>query len=408
MKRLSILLPFVVFFFIGCPATWENACKIYLQRGEYAQAKEQALVGIQTTPDNYVAYCLLGKAETGLGNYDEASKAFQNAYKKDSVATIKWLMADEGGKNKSVFWQAFYSSALKNYLDKNYQDALTNLRFAQKLDPTNASQFILEGNIYADMGNREMAYKAYQKVLEFDRENAEATYFIGKMFFDKQVYDSCLFYTNSSIKTFEKEYGKLKNLLFKNVEFNQNLAVELITLWKEKKRDALDQFLKVKLGFDEGLNTQERNVEKFVKENEGYGRSHYLAGIVYLNLRNDTLALRHLTKSAELLFTDPDALYFTGELLVKMNKWVEARKYFDELVRIKPDDFAGWFYIGVCYAQEKNYKKAIEIYEEKALPLEPTNIDLLTNLAFAYREIGNTKKAMEYLQKADKILKEKK
>jgi len=408
MKKVLIILLFIVLFFIDCPATWENACKIYIRQGEYARAKDQALVGTKTAPEYYGAYCLLGKAEIGLGNYVEASKAFQEAYKRDSVVTINWLKSDEGGKNISVFWQAFYNAALKTSLEKNYQEALLNLQFAKQLDPINASQYILEGNVYADMGDKNRAMKSYQKVLEFDKENAEASYFIGKMFFDKQVYDSCIFYTNNSIKAFEKDYEKLKNLLFKNVEFNQNLVSEMITLYKEKKRDALDQFIKVKLGYNEGLTTQEKNVEKFVKENEGYGRSHYLVGIVYLNLKNDTLALNHLTRSAELLINDPDALYFLGELLIRMNRWLEARKYFERLVAVKQDDFAGWFYIGVCYAQEKNYKKAIEIYEERALPLEPENIDLLTDLAFAYREIGNTKKAMEYLQKADKLLKEKK
>ncbi len=408
MKRALILLPFVVFLFIGCPATWENACKIYIQQGDYAHAKEQAIVGTQTSPDYYGAYCLLGKAETGLGNYTEASKAFQEAYKRDSTATIKWLKSDEGGRNVSVFWQVFYGTALTNYLDKQYENSLINLKFAKILDPTNVSQFILEGNIYADMGEKEKAMKSYQSVLEFDNENAEASYFIAKMFFDRQNYDSCITYLKKSLKTFEKEYDKMKNQVFKNVEFNQDLATQLIDLWKERKKDELDQFVKVKLGFDEGLRAQEKNVERFVKENEGYGRSHYLAGIVYLNLKNDTLALKHLKQSAELLYSDPDALYFFAELLVRMNKFNDARKYFERLVAVKPDDFAGWFYIGVIYAQEKNYKKAIEVYEEKALPLEPDNIDLLTNLAVAYREIGNTKKAMEYLMKADKISKEKK
>lgn len=408
MKKFFMLLPFCALFYINCPATWENACKIYLQQGEYVRAKEQAQAGIQAEPENYRAYCLLAKAETGLGNYIEASKAFREAYRKDSIATINWLKTDEGGKNISVFWQTFYNTALKMSLDKNYQEALIYIQFAKKLDSTNVSQLILEGNIYADMGNNNQAMNSYLKILEFDKDNAEASYFIAKIYFDRQQYDSSASYVGSSIKTFEKEYGKLKNLLFKNVEFTQDLSAELITLFKEKKKEALDQFIKVKLGYDGGLSAQEKNVDKFVKVNEEYGRSEYLAGIVYLNLRNDTLAIVHLTKAAELLIDDPDALYFLGELLIRKNKWAEARKYFDKLVTAKPDDFAGWFYIGVCYAQEKNYKKAIEIYEEKALPLEPTNIDLLTNLAYAYRESGNTKKAMEYLQKADKLLKEKK
>lgn len=408
MKKFFIIAMVAVFFFTGCPPTWKNACKIYIQQGDYERAKEQAKEGIKISPDDFEAYCLLGKAELGLGNYSEASKAFQTGYKKDSVLTLKWLKSDEDGKNISAFWQIFYATGYKLYLDKKYDEALVNLKFARMLDPENTSQYILEGNIYAELGDREKAVTVYRKILEFNKENAEANYFIAKLFFDKQMYDSCIAYTNSSIKSFEGEYNKLKNLLFKNVGFNQGLANEMITLWKEGKKDMLDHFIKVKLGYDSGLSQQEKNIEKFVKENEGLGRSYYLAGITYLNLKNDTLALKNLTRSVELLINDVDALYFLGELLIRMSKWTEARKYFEELVKVKPDDFPGWFYIGVSYAQEKNYKKAIEVYEEKALPLEPENVDVLTNLAYAYREIGNTKKSWEYLQKADKIIKEKK
>ncbi|MEO0129133.1 MAG: tetratricopeptide repeat protein [candidate division WOR-3 bacterium] len=407
-KAITIILPVVVLLFLGCPPTWKNACKIYIGQQDYENAKKQALEGIKIAPDDYEAYCLLGKAELGLGNYPEASKAFQAGFKKDSLATIKWLKTDENGNNVSAYWQIFYSTAYKAFLDRNYDEALVNLKFAQRLDPENASQYILEGNMYVEMGEKEKAMSVYHRVLEFDKENAEASYFIARVYFDQQKYDSCLFYLNNSIKTFEKEYTKYKNLLFKNVEFNQNLGAELVKLWKEGKKDALDQFIKVKLGYDDGLSAHEKNVEKFVKENEGLGRAYYLTGVVYLNTRNDTLALRNLAKSAEFMPEDVDALYFLGELLIRLGKWSEARKYLEKLVEVKPDDFPAWFYIGVSYSQEKNYKKAIEIYEEKALPLEPNNIEVLTNLAYAYREIGNTKKSWEYLQKADKISKEKK
>ncbi len=407
-KAIILLLPVVVLFFLGCPPTWKNACKIYIGQQDYENAKKQALEGLKIAPDDYEAYCLLGKAELGLGNYPEASKAFQYAFKKDSSATIQWLKTDENGNNISAYWQVFYGTAYKAILDKNYEEAFINLKFAQRLDPENTSQYILEGNIYIEQGEKEKAMKVYHKVLEFDRENAEANYFIARVYFDKQIYDSCLYYLNNSIKTFEKEYTKYKTLLFKNVEFNQNLGAELVKLWKEGKKEALDQFIKVKLGYDGGLQAQEKNVEKFVKENEGLGRAYYLTGIVYLNTKNDTLALKNLTWSVELMPEDIDALYFLGEFLIRMGKWTEARKHFEKLVELKPDDLPAWFYLGVSYSQEKNYKKAIEIYEEKALPLDPNNVDVLTNLAIAYREIGNTKKSWEYIQKADKISKEKK
>ncbi|MCX7994317.1 MAG: tetratricopeptide repeat protein [candidate division WOR-3 bacterium] len=404
MKKYFIL-PFTVLFFLGCPPTWKNACKIYIAQQDYQRAKEQALEGIKIAPDDYEAYCLLGKAELGLDNYEEASAAFQKAFNKDSLATIKWLKGDENGRNVSAYWRVFYSTGYKAYLDKKYEVALVNLNFAKKLDPENPSQYILEGNIYIDTGEKEKALKIFFKILEFDKENAEANYFIGRAYFDKQAYDSAFFYLGNSIKSHEGEYTKLKNLLFKNVEFQQSLAGELIRLWKGEKKDELDQFIKVKLGHDGGLSAQEKNVEKFVKVNEGLGRSYYLVGIIHLNLKNDTLALKNLTKASEFIPDDIDVLFFVGEILIRMGKWNEARKYFEKVVELKHDDFPAWFYIGVTYSQEKNFKKAIEIYEEKALPLEPENVDVLTNLAYVYREIGDTKKSFEYLQRADKVLK---
>ncbi|MEO0137890.1 MAG: tetratricopeptide repeat protein [candidate division WOR-3 bacterium] len=407
MKK-CFALALLVLFFLGCPPTWKNACKIYIQQQDYARAKAQALEGIKIVPDDYEAYCLLGKAELGLGNYPEASKAFQEGFKKDSTATITWLKNDENGRNVSAYWHIFYSTAYKLYLDKKYEEALANLYFAKKLDPENPSQYILEGNIYSETGEKEKALKIFFKILEFDKENAEANYFIARSYFDQQAYDSTLFYLENAIKSHEAEYGKLKNLLFKNVEPQQSLVEELVTLWKENKKDALDQFLKVKLGIENGLSAQEKNVEKFAKVNEGLGRDYYLTGITYLNRKNDTLAYKNLAKAVEFIPNDIDVLFFLGELLIRMGKWADARRYFERLVQIKSDDFPAWFYIGVTYSQEKNYKKAIEIYEGKALPLDPENVDVLTNLAYAYRELGNTKKAWEYLQRADKITREKK
>jgi tetratricopeptide (TPR) repeat protein len=56
--------------------------------------------------------------------------------------------------------------------------------------------------------------------------------------------------------------------------------------------------------------------------------------------------------------------------------------------------------------QKKEYQRAVDIYENKVLALEPKNIDAMTNLAYVYREMGNTKKALEWLTKAEKLQKE--
>ena len=43
---------------------------------------------------------------------------------------------------------------------------------------------------------------------------------------------------------------------------------------------------------------------------------------------------------------------------------------------------------------------------QQVLALEPENVDAMTNLAYVYREMGNNKKALEWLTKAEKLQKE--
>lgn len=404
MKKL--LLFALVLLFVGCPPMPKNAAKIYLQRGEYVKAKEMALNGIKESPDDYEYYCILGKAEIGLNNWLDASQALQNAFKKDSLLTTKWLSNDKD--NISVYWQTFYNAAFNLSIKKKFEEALANLKYCKIIDQGNTNQYILEGNIYTETGDKESAVRAYNKVIAIDPENPEAYFFIGNVLFEKKLYDSTKIYYNNAINYFEKDYNRIKGALFQNVEFDKSLAQELIELWNEKKSDELDRLVKTKLGFDEGLTAHQRNLEKFVKITDGLARSHYFRGMTQYNLRNDSLALKDLIAALDLAPKDLNALFFAGEILIRFKKFDEARSYFEKLTELKPEDFAAWFYVGVCYSQAKNYKKAIEVWEDKTLPLEPKNIDVMTNLAYAYREIGDNKKALEYLVKVEKLQKENK
>ena len=403
MKKLILLG--LLLLFIGCPSAPKNAALIYISQGEYTKAKQQILVGLKETPDDFELYCVLAKAEIGLANWVAATKAFESAFGIDSAKTINWMLKDKD--NVSVYWQTFYNSAYALSSERKYTEALNSLRFSKMINPNDVNQYILEGAAYGELGNNEMANKSYIKALSIDPQNPEAYFRIGKALFEIKQYDSSIVYFNDAIKHFEYRYTKVEKVLFQNLPSHDNaLHNEIIKLWSEKKETDLDQLIKVKLGFDGGLEAQKRNIENYFKTTDGLARSYYYLGMTYFNLKKNDLALNNLKKSLDLMPDDVDALYFIGLIQISMEKYQEAISYFEKLTQIKIDDFDAWYYMGACYYLLKNYKKAIEVLEENALRLNPESVEALKYLAQAYVIIGNEKKGREYQNKADLLEKE--
>lgn len=403
MKKLLLLG--LLILFIGCPTTQINSANIYIQRGEYQRAKEQVLIGLKSDPNNYELYCLLAKTEIGLTHWTAASKAFHDAISVDSLSTLKWILKDKD--NLSVYWQTFYNSAVALEKEQKYEAALKDLRFCELLNPDKVDIYILRGGIYAIEGKKDLAGQSYVKALALDPENPQAYFLIGKSFFDRKLYDSALVKFDDAIKHFDKKYKGAAKIVFKNLpEIDKLLAQKIMKLWVDKNTEELDQLVKVKLGFDAGLTTQRKNIDRFYKLAQGLSRAYYLGGMSYYNLKNNKNALDYVLKSLDLMPEDLDALFYAGELFIRAEKYEDALGYFEKITELKADDLYAWFYIAVIHSQLKDYRKAIDLLEGKVLVFNPKFIDAIRNLAFCYREIGNTKKALEYLQKIEKLEKE--
>jgi len=403
MKKLIFLG--IVFLFMACPPTAKNAARIYIQQGEYEAAKEQILAGLESAPNDFEYYVLLAKVETGLTNWLAASEAFLRGVAVDSAKTVNWLISDK--QNVPVYWQALYNAAITLMSEKRYDEALQNLFYCEILDPDNVSEYILEGGIYSELGQKEKANAAYAKALARDPENPEAYFLIGKAVFERGEYDSSLVTLNEAVKFFKKRHDRTMRVIFQNLpEVDEQLTREIYRLWGAKKEDELDELVRVRLGFDGGLDAQRRTIEQYFKTADGLARAYYYIGMAHYNLRNDSLALENLMKSLDIKDDDIDALYYAGEINLKYKKYDKSISHFKKITEVKEDDTYAWFYIGVNYTQKKEYPKAVDIYENKVLVYDPENVDAMINLAYVYREMGNNKKALEWLTKAEKLQKE--
>jgi len=83
-------------------------------------------------------------------------------------------------------------------------------------------------------------------------------------------------------------------------------------------------------------------------------------------------------------------------------KWDEALKAFDKAVKINPQNMEAYFYRGNVYDELGDYKKAIVNYN-RAIKLNPIYIDAYLYRGFSYNNLGQLKKAMADIKKAARL-----
>ena len=403
MRRIYFLV-LVGHLLWGLSVNLNTARIAYYNEKDYPRAKKACLEGIKTE-NNYELYAILSGSEIGLGNWQEGAAALIKAIAIDSVKTWDWI-GEKGGGNK-YFGQAFYFSARTLFDQEKYPEALEYLRYAEFLDPADIAAYVLGGAILFKLGKYEEANAEYKKVLERDPENPDVHFLIGKSLFESKNFEASLGYLQNAQKYYLPKYDRITKVVFQNLqEFNPQLSQKIIVLWAEKKSNELDELLKIELGFKQGMDAQQSNIEQYYRTTTDLARTHYFTGMAHFYLGNDSIALTSLFKNLELNPNDLDALFFTGEILVKLKKCQAAIGYFEKLTQIKDGDLYAWFSLGVCYTKLKEYNKAIDIYENKVLKLDPENIDAMNNLAYIYSEIGEKDKAVEYWKKVEELQKE--
>lgn len=98
---------------------------------------------------------------------------------------------------------------------------------------------------------------------------------------------------------------------------------------------------------------------------------------------------------------EPDADLFLniGKCYEELGNYLVARDFFQRAVEFDGFCAEAQFHIGRCFANQKEWHKAVGAFK-KAIELEEKNEDYLSALADAYVGTGNFKKAQEFYQEA--------
>ena len=118
------------------------------------------------------------------------------------------------------------------------------------------------------------------------------------------------------------------------------------------------------------------------------------------------LAEEDIKRALVLKQNDPELYWCLGSLKLDQNKYKEGIPIFEKMIELNPLNPNGHFFRGVCMQELGRYEESIPNLE-KALELgsndNETVVNTLVGLGYAYQELKEFKKAIEFFDKAISI-----
>lgn len=446
---------------------------------EQAYTKLNAIIGL--VPGNTLVKKVLAVTKFELGYFDEAAESF-SALEGLTDADIKLLKSSSASlmsigefdsalalinKAEQLAPENAQLAAQKGIMLLSQNDAagLDSIERATKLDPSLTSAnialvveylktgqdskakeiiqnyknsqeeahigYMLEGFLYLDNKQADLAIKSFEKVLELQPKNIASLYNLGLLQQDLKNPVQAISYFNQVLQLSSEHKGTLKALV--RLAKNKELLTELLTVLSNYYQTnslyltmALAQVLRENGQVAEAISTL-KATDKSVKLTANY---FILLGDSYLQLKNYTQAS---SVFAQGLALKPDN-YFLNIRYISTLEWLKDYSLALEQVRKANDIFkdnltitASLFYFeaknknyqkaksllvilknqkvnhhlldtvaGEIYSVEKDYPQAIE-YFSAAYEKEATEVNLL-NLARTLKFNGQNKEAEHLLE----------
>ena len=93
-----------------------------------------------------------------------------------------------------------------------------------------------------------------------------------------------------------------------------------------------------------------------------------------------------------------DELNAIGLDLLEQDKYEEAIRYFDQILKVEPNDIIALSNKGAAYAQSGNYEESLKFFN-KALEVNPSDVYILSNKGAALSKLGKVDEALLTVEK---------
>lgn len=397
--------------------------QLYSNTSQYQKAIDNALTAIKLAPDN------LGYKESAsdiyilLNDYPNALKLLMEVSNKrpddiNILYNIGRLYEAEKQPSEAIKYYeriteeyTYDESVLRRMITiyENYKDYANEASTMEKLlilDPANLELKVLAAQTFLRVPDYQKALELYESILETDPKNREIQTEVIKIYFRQ----------NRNDIAFEK-YGQLINR--DTVDFMTKMGIAL-AFFEAAKEDSTAMYVaksiletvqssyqsewmpKFYLALIEmresSLPDIEDKLKRILTDADTSAEAHVQIGFVYFEQNKFDVAAKVFAQGAGKFPEDFRLNYLSGLSYYRLGKNKDAYPYLEKALEINPSDINVLSTLGLVYDDLKMDPDCERVYEQ-ALKYHPENILIMNNYAYHLAERGKRLKEAEEMSR---------
>ncbi len=225
---------------------------------------------------------------------------------------------------------------------------------------------------YIKSGNYKGAINIAKDILNKNRNDVEAHYYLGEAYYNLQKFELALVEYKSAEKT-----GLYANISEKALR--ERLAELYIKT--QNTDEALKEYIFL------------------IKQNPTEYSYYYMAGELFLQKNQSDHALKYFVYSVRLNKNHVPSLLNIGTILYENKNYGNAQKYLLHSIKVDQSNFKAYFYLGLIDASLNNYKEALKNFE-KSIKDKDLKVRSLMERGKLFISMGNYEEAIIELERA--------
>ena len=396
---------------------YNNLGTTYLTIGNSEKAYENYKRASELDPDNAITYFNIASVLQIQNKHEEACEYFEKAYSLEpndnylsahALSLVKIQRWEEAIKKYKVLAahhpekQTYqYNLACCYEESGDYKNAINILARLVAMNPKSVSMARKLANIFIKTHQPMLAKEIYERLM-----------LLGNVGFE-------VFYEFAHLCLVLKDSDKAEKILKKVIELNPKYAqahMDLGVIYLSKRlldyaQDEFETALDIEPDNPEIIREYANflhAVSEFEKADEYYAKALSIDNKAYVTYAFSALnkmflkqydeALEQINIAVSHLPHNGFFLYIAGKIRFLKEDYEDAKNYLIKSFELD-DNIETKNLLGMCYYELENYEQAKNIFKS-ILSINEYNINILFWLAKCENKIGNTEKALEYLEKA--------